>query len=367
MNENLCALNAVINFIENDESNEVNQSSPQSTNKINMEGDDFEEYIKRLFVPEAEKQEPLDKEKNEKIKEANTKLYEKYFSFLGEKNHPPDLIVKEGDAIEVKKIQGTTTTTSSLELNSSPPRAKLFNNDSKISATGRGSDGGDWAEKDNLYILGCKIKNQKKLNYIWFFYGDCHAENNSYQPLNDELSKEIGKILNANPKGEVDEDGNELGRLNKIDSYNATNLRVRGVYMLTNPFIMFYEYFKNDQINYTHLNNVKKGINCQHFSNDDKKEVSFLNTEINNKDTSQTKIKSLLTKRKKLAESYMSGLHFLCRKEKYDSFPHKTREKFEALIGEKQYSGLTKNNIKIMDPDNIDKLIDAVYITYKKS
>lgn len=367
MNENLCALNAVINFIKNNDSNEVNQSTPQSTNKINMEGDDFEEYIKRLFVSEAKKQEPTKKEKNEKIKEANTKLYEKYFSFLGEKNHPPDLILKEGDAIEVKKIEGTTTTTSSLELNSSPPRAKLFKDDSKISATARASDGGDWAKKDNLYILGCKIKNQKKLNYIWFFYGDCHAENNSYKQLNDELSKEIGKILNAHPKGKVDENGNELGRLNKIDSYNATNLRVRGVYMLTNPFIMFNEYFETKQIKYTHLNDVKKGINCQHFSDEDKEKVSLLNAEINKKDISPTKKKKNETKRKKLAESYMPGLHFLCRKEKYDSFPYKTREKFEALIGEKQYSGLTKNKIKIMDPDNIDKLIDAVYIAYKKS
>ena len=45
------------------------------------------------------------------------------FSYLGNQNNPPDIIVRGGDAIEVKKIQSIG---SAIPLNSSYPKHKLY-------------------------------------------------------------------------------------------------------------------------------------------------------------------------------------------------------------------------------------------------
>ena len=55
------------------------------------------------------------------VKEALEK-YSEVFSYLGNTSNPPDMIIKDGDAIEVKKIEGFNT----LMLNSSYPKQKLY-------------------------------------------------------------------------------------------------------------------------------------------------------------------------------------------------------------------------------------------------
>lgn len=64
-------------------------------NRANSVGSALEVYIKDIFantVSETNEQNCLTK-------------YEEVFSYLGNQNNPPDMILKGGDAIEVKKIQ----------------------------------------------------------------------------------------------------------------------------------------------------------------------------------------------------------------------------------------------------------------------
>lgn len=45
------------------------------------------------------------------------------FSYIGNQNNPPDSMLRNGDAIEVKKIESKKA---ALALNSSYPKAKLY-------------------------------------------------------------------------------------------------------------------------------------------------------------------------------------------------------------------------------------------------
>ncbi|MCK8827060.1 NgoPII family restriction endonuclease [Natroniella acetigena] len=91
----------------------------QSKNRVNHVGDALEYYIKDLFCNTFELEDVSDKEYE----------YSNYLSYLGNQNNPPDFIIENGAAIEVKKIgsQGA-----SIALNSSYPKNKLYNDDPRI-------------------------------------------------------------------------------------------------------------------------------------------------------------------------------------------------------------------------------------------
>lgn len=65
----------------------------RSKNRINAEGDALEAFIKDIFANTVG-------ETNENYKH---EIYSNLFSYFGNANNPPDLIIKGGDAIEVKK------------------------------------------------------------------------------------------------------------------------------------------------------------------------------------------------------------------------------------------------------------------------
>ena len=60
--------------------------------------------------------------------------YNDVFSYTGNQNNPPDIILKNGDAIEVKKVQGNAN---ALALNSSYPKAKLYSDSTMITSNCR--------------------------------------------------------------------------------------------------------------------------------------------------------------------------------------------------------------------------------------
>ena len=66
----------------------------EGSNRANNMGDALETYIKDVFCNSLEKG---NQEKD--------RLYRQNFSYLGNSNNPPDIIIKNGDAIEVKKIE----------------------------------------------------------------------------------------------------------------------------------------------------------------------------------------------------------------------------------------------------------------------
>ena len=97
-------LNAIINITNKSEL--MVKKNNYSSNRINAEGESLENFVKDLFGGDNE------------------------FSYLGSKNKPPDLILKGGDAIEIKKIETINT---DIHFNSSFPKSKLYADDDMIS------------------------------------------------------------------------------------------------------------------------------------------------------------------------------------------------------------------------------------------
>ena len=124
----------------------------KSKNRANSAGDALEEYVKDLFAG------TFDASKKVRIKKWN-----QVFSYLGGSNSPPDAMLKNGDAIEIKKIESD----SQIALNSSYPKHKLYIDDSKI--TRRCKDAEKWDEKDIIYVVG--IVNDGLLKSLCMVYG----------------------------------------------------------------------------------------------------------------------------------------------------------------------------------------------------
>lgn len=127
-------------------------------NRVNGVGNALEIYIKDLFA-------------NTFLCENEyTKLnaYNDVFSYTGNQNNPPDIILKNGDAIEVKKVQGNAN---ALALNSSYPKDKLYADSTMITSNCRNCE--QWNVKDIIYIIG--NTTDTNLKELWFVYGDCYA------------------------------------------------------------------------------------------------------------------------------------------------------------------------------------------------
>jgi NgoPII restriction endonuclease len=188
-----------------------------STNRINAVGQSLENYIQGIFITTTYATE-----------EERLRLIEKTFSYLGNTNNPPDLMLRDSDAIEIKKIESPN---SALALNSSYPKNKLFLNSSLITQACK--DAEQWIEKDMLYIVGHTLKNTIK--YLWFIYGDCFcADKNVYERIINTIRTGINQIENV----ELAET-NELARVNRADPLGITYLRVRGMWHIENPNKIF--------------------------------------------------------------------------------------------------------------------------------
>jgi len=154
--------------------------------------------------------------------------YHQYFSYLGNTTNPPDLMLRGGDAIEVKKIQNGN---SALELNSSHPKDKLHSNSALINRECRICE--DWTEKDIIYAVGNVVREQ--LKFLWMVYGDCYAANQDvYLNLKSRIAEGISEIpgIEFSPT-------RELGRVNRVDQLGITCLRIRGMWLLENPSVVF--------------------------------------------------------------------------------------------------------------------------------
>ena len=181
-------------------------------------GDALEFYIKDLFC------DSFDENDTEKKNE----IYSKYFSYIGNQNNPPDIIIKQGDAIEVKKIESLR---SGIALNSSYPKDKLYSDSSLITMACRNCE--NWREKDLVYIIG--VSKDNNLKGLWFVYGDCYSANKEiYEKIRDKISKGVNELQDV----EFSET-NELGRVNKVDPLGITYLRIRGMWGIENPIKVF--------------------------------------------------------------------------------------------------------------------------------
>jgi hypothetical protein len=154
--------------------------------------------------------------------------FNEVFSYLGNQNNPPDIILRNGDAIETKKVQSPT---SALALNSSYPKAKLFADSPMLTQACKNCE--DWSEKDIIYIIG--HTNDTDIKYLWFVYGDCFsADKEVYEKIKKTISSGITEI----PDVEFTET-NELGKVKKVDPLGVTDLRIRGMWHIENPHKIF--------------------------------------------------------------------------------------------------------------------------------
>lgn len=79
------------------------------------------------------------------------------FSYTGNSANPPDLMLKGGDAVEVKKIESPDA---AIALNSSYPKHTLKNSSPLISRACREAE--DWTEKNIIYAVGVVSGNNLK-------------------------------------------------------------------------------------------------------------------------------------------------------------------------------------------------------------
>ena len=187
-------------------------------NRVNGVGNALEVYIKDLFANTLMYDDEY----------SRLNVYNEVFSYTGNQNNPPDIILKNGDAIEVKKVQGNA---SALALNSSYPKDKLYADSTMITNDCRTCE--NWDIKDIIYIVGNTTDTH--LKELWFVYGDCYAADKG---IYERIKNTIVDGLHSIPCIELAET-NELGKIKKVDPLGITDLRVRGMWSIFHPKKVF--------------------------------------------------------------------------------------------------------------------------------
>lgn len=231
-------INAIIQLVENPKF-ELRKYS-ESHNRANNMGEALEEYIKDIFAGTV----------NETDKNIRNQKLSEVFSYLGNQNNPPDSMLWGGDAIEVKKIESND---SSLALNSSYPKAKLFADSPMIKKACRTCE--DWTIKDMIYAVG--VVDDNNIKSLALVYGDDYcAEKSVYEQIKSVIKTGVESIT-----GVEFAETKELGRVNRVDPLGITYLRVRGMWGIENPFSVFDYVYKRD---------YNKKFNFMALINDDK-------------------------------------------------------------------------------------------------
>ena len=209
-------LEAICNIVEH-ESYEIHDQYV-GRNRMNGMGDTLENFIKDAFagtLQSANEQERLTTHNN-------------VFTWLGSQNNPPDMILRDADAIEVKKTQSPNSV---LALNSSYPKAYLNSSNHMITDACRACE--DWTEKDIIYCVG--HTSDTVLHSLWMVYGSIYAANDDvYSRIKSVISDGIRTIPDV-----VFSETKELGRVNQVDPLGITNLRIRGMWQIENPRRVF--------------------------------------------------------------------------------------------------------------------------------
>ncbi len=281
-------IQAILNIINSSSSTVEEDNESVVLNRANEQGKSLETFVKDAFSNSFD------------VSATQTQSnYARDFSYLGNSNNPPDLMIKNGDAIEVKKLESLNTI---IQLNSSPPKNKLFSNDPRISSACKNAE--VWEEKDILYCIGY-IKNRKTLRSIWMVYGDCYAaDKDIYSRLSSQVTQAISH------SGLESHETKEIANFPEVDPMGITTLRVRGMWTIQNPNIVF-------------------------------KDISSISSK----------------------EKEGFDIRCLMKVEKYNSMPIADRHRIQELA--KLSKNLTISNHKTPFPDNPAQLLDVVLISYR--
>ena len=263
------------------------QKQALGKNRANHMGTALETYIKDAFAGTLQ------------AEDVNTKAerYTAIFSYLGNANNPPAMMLHGGDAIEVKKIESKNST---LALNSSYPKSKLYADSPMISKACRTCE--TWDVKDIIYTVG--TVEGADLKTLWFVYGNCYtADKEIYEKIKTAISVGIQTI----PDIDFDAKTKELGKVHKVDPLGITDLRIRGMWHIAHP----------NKVYETLPSHPKK-----------------------------------------------EGFKLFClmQKEKWDSFDEASKQALKIL--ETQDKGFSIRVVKIKNPNNPAQLLEAVFMEY---
>ncbi|HGO5823763.1 TPA: NgoPII family restriction endonuclease [Mannheimia haemolytica] len=215
-------INAIINLVSNPITNL--ETIRQGRNRVNSSGAALEEYVKDLFADSFQMSESFRLKKHSEI-----------FSYLGNDSNPPDAMLHNGDAIEVKKIESRNST---LALNSSYPKHTLLANNPMISTACRYAE--NWEEKDLIYVVG--VVKDMVLKDLCMVYGlDYCASDECYNRIKTTIKRGVENI-----SGVEFSETNEIGRVNRVDPLGITYLRIRGMWGIENPWSVFNYIYQRD-------------------------------------------------------------------------------------------------------------------------
>lgn len=234
MNTNV--LVAIKNLLDYKDNKLLDFYAKASNNRANNMGDALEYFVKDLFCSSINI-EDFDKK---------DEIYSKYLSYLGNKNNPPDCIIKKSSAIEVKKVENLNF--GDIALNSSYPKDYLYSTSTLISNACKicENEFGGWTKKEMVYVIGNVMDN--KLRVLWFIDGACYcADNSVYKKIKTKIQEGINSI-----DGVEFAETKELGKVKKIDPLGVTNLRIRGMWSIKHPMKVF-DYLVRDYSNNTKL------------------------------------------------------------------------------------------------------------------
>jgi hypothetical protein len=209
-------LQAIVNIV-NHSSFDLKQQGTGS-NRMNDVGVGLEAFVKDAFAG------TLYNSQGQHV------IQSEVFSWLGNQNQPPDIIIKNGDAIEVKKIENSN---SDLALNSSYPKSYLYSDDPMLANGCKNCE--KWTKKDIIYCIGHVPKGSQLLKSLWMVYGNMYAADKEiYQRIKNTISEGIEHIPDV-----IFAETKELGRVNRVDPLGITNLRIRGMWQIQNPRNVF--------------------------------------------------------------------------------------------------------------------------------
>lgn len=217
-------IDAIINLVSNPVTELVEYY--QGRNRANNAGDALEEYVKDLFSGTFDT-----------APEKRHRIQSEVFSYLGNNSNPPDAMLKNDDAIEVKKIESDNA---ALALNSSYPKHKFCKDNPMISTACKNAE--EWTEKDILYIVGSIGKNTNVLKHLCMVYGTEYC-------ASEECYKRIRKIIKTgveSTEGVEFTESKELGHINKVDPLGITYMRIRGMWGIENPWKVFHYIYQRD-------------------------------------------------------------------------------------------------------------------------
>lgn len=262
-------LKAFINIVNSYQTNITNVTN--GNNRANNMGEGLETYIKDIFANTTH-----ETNGQNKLEELS-----RIFSYQGNKNNPPDLILRNSDAIEIKKLE---LKNSAIALNSSYPKSKLYANSPMISTACENCE--NWSIKDMLYAIGHVPKGTEQLKSLWLVYGNCFcADKEIYERIKNTISSGINTIPNVEFTPT-----NEFAKIKKVDPLGITDLRIRGMWHIDNPNKTFSYIYTYDDTKDFQLICLMKKEKYDSLPNEDKESVE--NVKNDNAEVQDVRIKN---------------------------------------------------------------------------